>query len=132
MKKSALSIVCSVSLMVGTLLLPCAGAADYQTRWLDKTEPQTFTMWDKAGRGVANFFLGWTEMAYQPVLLAQEGQRWPVALGGGLVKGVFYGLNRTITGLYEAATFPFAIPLGYRPIIEPAMPFPQDRHVEIY
>lgn len=132
MKKSALMIACFVFVCAGGLFSAEAGATDYRTHWIDKNEPRHQTMWSKAGRGVSNILLGWTEMAYQPVLMAEEGHRWPVALGGGLVKGIFYGVNRTLAGVYELVTFPVAIPLGYRPIIEPEMPFPIDRDVEIY
>lgn len=131
-KKLVMMMVCSAVLFSGGIFSPEGHAADYRTRWIAKKEPIPHTKWGKAGRGSSNLLLGWTEMAYQPFLMAEEGHRWPVALGGGLIKGFCYGLNRMAVGLYELITFPFPIPKDYRPIIEPELPFPQDRKIELY
>lgn len=117
----------------GALFFSPEGTADdYQTRWINADKNPPNTPWSKAGRGVSNFFLGWTEMAYQPFLMAQDGHRWPVALGGGLVKGFVYGINRMAAGLYETLTFPIEIPKGYRPLIQPEMPFPREKGYVTY
>jgi putative exosortase-associated protein (TIGR04073 family) len=42
-------------------------------------------------------------------------QGWTVGLG----KGLGHTLLRMGTGVYEVVTFPFPLPEGYRPIVEP-------------
>ena len=115
----------------GTVLTRPLYAADYRTHWIDDKPKPEYTMWRKAGRGLVNVFLGWTEIAYQPVRMAEEGNRWPVALGGGLVRGVCYTIGRTLTGVYEIISFPVAIPLNYRPIIYPEYVIPPEKKVKL-
>ncbi len=115
----------------GTLLTPSVHAVDYRTHWIEDQETPEYTMWRKAGRGAANLFLGLSEVAYQPVRMAEEGNRWPIALGGGLVRGVCYAAVRMVTGAYEIVTFPVAIPLGYRPIVYPEYVIPRDKKVKL-
>ncbi|MCB9800407.1 MAG: exosortase system-associated protein, TIGR04073 family [Candidatus Omnitrophica bacterium] len=72
-------------------------------------------MWTKAGRGFGNLTTGYYEIVHQTVEMSEDN-RWPIALFGGLVKGVAYGTARTLTGAFELVTFP--IP-GYEPIMYP-------------
>ena len=131
MKKSILAGILFFSLGSGLLLTPSAHAVDLRTHWIDKNKPPHYTMWRKAGRGLTNIALGWTEMVYQPVLMAEKGNRWPIALFGGVTQGAFYTVGRALAGVYEVVTFPVAIPLGYQPIIKPEFVMPRDRNVKL-
>ena len=70
----------------------------------------------KLGRGLANFFLGWTEI---PLNI----QKWytPSDTGGsfftGTAHGVFRGVVRTGVGLYETVTFFLPYPEEFAPIL---------------
>jgi putative exosortase-associated protein (TIGR04073 family) len=74
---------------------------------------------DKLVRGLANTFLGVLEIPRNIHNTTQAEnsllEGWTVGLGKGLGQAVL----RTGVGLYEVVTFPFPIPEGYRPIIEP-------------
>jgi len=71
---------------------------------------------EKLGRGVANALLGWLE-----VPLNIHKRYTPTDTGGsmltGAVVGVFKGLVRTGTGVYETATFFLPYPEHYAPIL---------------
>jgi putative exosortase-associated protein (TIGR04073 family) len=54
-----------------------------------------------------------------------QTERAPIALFGGVGKGIAYMVGRIVTGVYETVTFPVPIPPGYRPIIEPDVPIPR-------
>lgn len=89
------------------------------------TSPETpHTMWRKAGRGITNLGLGWLELVYQPYYLRAEGNQIPVALVGGVIKGLVYGVARTFVGVYDTLTFPFPIPEGYMPVMYPEIAIP--------
>lgn len=70
----------------------------------------------KLGRGLANFFLGWTEI---PLNI----QKWytPTDTGGsfftGTAHGIFRGVVRTGVGLYETVTFFLPYPEEFAPIL---------------
>jgi len=116
------------------ILLLCAAvqAADYQTPWLEPPSQPIHTKWRKLGRGASNFFLGWTEIAFQPFRMGIEGDRWPIAALGGIPRGFFYGAGRTLVGAYEVAFFAFENPGGgYEPIIQPESPIPR-KHLGWY
>ncbi len=83
------------------------------------SQSYAYDAWGKLGRGLGNAVFGWVEVLNQPQLMVKAGQRWPVALGGGVPKGIFFGLARTLVGLYEVLTFPAPIPDDFKPIIEP-------------
>ena len=74
--------------------------------------------WIKLGRGLGNVFFGVFEIVNQPAQMAKT-QRWPIALFGGVPKGIVYAIARTGVGIYEVFTFPFPIPSGYKTIMEP-------------
>lgn len=81
-------------------------------------------MWIKFGRGVSNVATGYLEIFNQMYLYGREGERWPIAMVGGLAKGVFYGTLRTLVGGYEVLTFPIPVPARYKPIMKPAFIVP--------
>ncbi len=82
-------------------------------------EDNAFT---KFGRGMANIVISPGELYTQPLLLSKNNDA-PVAIFGGLLKGTAIFLAREGVGIYEVLTFPFPMPKGYRPIIEPATTF---------
>ena len=87
--------------------------------------PQVYadTAWTKLGRGFCNTAFGWVEIFYQVGVLSKT-ERWPIAVAGGLPKGILYGVLRTAVGVYELATFPVPLPEHYRPIMEPEFVIP--------
>ena len=71
---------------------------------------------DKLGRGVANFCLGWTEI---PITV---NQRYSTSDTGtsflsGIAVGIFKGLVRTGVGAYETVTFFLPYPENFAPIL---------------
>lgn len=106
MKKYVLAL--GLAMAVLTSLASAAIAAD-----------DAFT---KFGRGVANIVISPGELYTQPILLSKDNDA-PTAIFGGLLKGLSMFLAREVVGVYEVLTFPFPIPKGYRPIIEPATTF---------
>ena len=73
---------------------------------------------NKLFRGIANAATGWMEIPKQISITWQEsspgmGASW------GLVKGIGYAIARSVGGAYEIVTFPFPIPEGYKPIMQP-------------
>ena len=124
--KHSLSKTTAVFLLMLLLFSPAGFCEDFRTPWLEPVAEPAYTPWRKLGRGAGNILLGWTEIAYQPFRMADEGERWPVAAFGGLGRGLFYALGRMGTGLYEVLFFPFENPGGgYRPLIEPETPIPK-------
>ena len=81
-------------------------------------------MWTKLGRGISNMTTGWMELGYQPSQMAEE-KRWPIALAGGIPKGVFYTYMRTMVGVYETVTFFVPSPKNFQPIMEPEYIVPE-------
>ena len=79
--------------------------------------------WIKLGRGLGNLTTGMFEVLNQPAQMAKT-ERWPIALLGGIPKGVGVAFWRTFLGIYETVTFPFPIPAGYRPMMEPEFVIP--------
>lgn len=74
--------------------------------------------WVKLGRGMMNVLTGFYEIPYQ-VMEIGKTERWPIAVGAGLGKGLYRGVLRTLTGVYEVVTFPVPLPPQYRPIMYP-------------
>ena len=87
------------------------------TAWA--AEDNAFT---KFGRGMANLVTSPGELYTQPLLLSKDNDA-ATAIFGGLLKGTAMFLAREGAGIYEVLTFPFPMPKGYRPIIEPATTF---------
>ena len=76
----------------------------------------------KLGRGVANTLTGWVELPKNVYDTSVEDN----ALTGmtlGLAKGAGMMLVRTGAGIFEIATFPFALPENYEPLLEPEYVF---------
>ena len=76
----------------------------------------------KFGRGMANIAISPGELYTQPLLLSKTSEP-AVAVFGGFCKGLAIFIAREVVGVYEVLTFPFPLPKGYGPIIEPATTF---------
>ncbi len=76
----------------------------------------------KLGRGLANILTGWIELPKNIYDTSVEDN--PLSgLTIGLAKGVGMTIVRTGAGVYETVTFPFPIPEGYSPVLEPEFVF---------
>ena len=76
----------------------------------------------KLGRGLANILTGWVELPKNIYDTSVEDN--PLSgLTVGLAKGVGMTIVRTGAGVYETVTFPFPIPEGYCPVLEPEFVF---------
>jgi putative exosortase-associated protein (TIGR04073 family) len=76
----------------------------------------------KLYRGLANILTGWVELPKNIYDTSVEDN----ILSGltiGLAKGVGMTIVRTGAGVYETVTFPFPIPEGYNPVLEPEYVF---------
>jgi putative exosortase-associated protein (TIGR04073 family) len=72
----------------------------------------------KLGRGLMNILTGWIELPKNIYDTSVEDN--PLSgLTIGLAKGVGMTIVRTGAGVWETVTFPFPIPEGYKPIVEP-------------
>ena len=105
--KRILSMTLLVTLIFGSFSAPVFAEAE--------TGAMVVT---KLFRGIANAATGWMEIPKQMSLVWQEsgpgsGVSW------GLIKGVGYAVARSVAGAYDIVTFPFPIPEGYKPIIQP-------------
>jgi putative exosortase-associated protein (TIGR04073 family) len=81
-------------------------------------------MFHKLGRGVTNTFTGILEI---PKNIAREWKRAGEPFTGAVVgtsKGIAWGFCRTVSGIYDVVTFPFAVPEDYRPLMEPEFVLP--------
>jgi putative exosortase-associated protein (TIGR04073 family) len=79
-------------------------------------------MGKKLYRGLANVVTGWIELPKNIYDTSVEDN----PLSGitiGLAKGVGMTIVRTGAGVYETVTFPFPIPEGYTPVLEPEYVF---------
>ena len=76
----------------------------------------------KLGRGVANTLTGWVELPKNIYNTSVEDNAF-AGMTLGLAKGAGMTLVRTGAGVYEIATFPFALPEDYKPILEPEYVF---------
>ena len=75
-------------------------------------------MLHKLGRGITNVITCWVEV---PRYIAMEWEKTDPVTGlfMGTVKGTGWGFARFATGVYETFTFPFPVPEGFEPMIEP-------------
>lgn len=76
----------------------------------------------KFGRGVTNIAISPAELYTQPLLLSKSCEP-TIAIFGGLFKGLAMFLIREVVGIYEVVTFPFPLPKGYKPVLNPATTF---------
>ena len=82
-------------------------------------------MWVKLGRGANNIVTGWVEVFNQPMQMAKT-ERWAIAIGGGVPKGIFMAVLRTLVGGFEVLTFPVKNgTLGYNGFLEPEVIIPK-------
>ena len=111
-----------------------AAAEQYGTHWIDSEQGNNaYTVTRKLGRGLVNAGFCWTEIVYQPYyLIAIENQRWPSGILAGVVRGVGFTVLRLFTGVYEVATFPFALPENYKPIVQPEYPLIRETRSDFY
>src|SRR3989339_2273360 len=80
----------------------------------------------KLGRGLANILTGWIELPKNIYDTSVEDN--PLSgLTIGLAKGVGMTIVRTGAGVYETVTFPFPIPEGYAPVLEPEFVFKSEK-----
>ncbi|MFH1406998.1 MAG: exosortase system-associated protein, TIGR04073 family [Candidatus Omnitrophota bacterium] len=73
-------------------------------------------------RGIGNVATGWLEIPNQ-IYKESVASNVLVGLTWGTVKGAGWTVVRTVTGAYEIVTFPFPIPSGYEPIVQPEYVF---------
>lgn len=77
----------------------------------------------KLSRGLVNTLWGWFEIVNEMGNEADRKGPW-MGIPTGLVRGSFFGVGRTLTGVYEIVTF--LLPNGkkdYEPIILPESVF---------
>ena len=80
------------------------------------------TAWSKLGRGLSQIVTSPGEIYTQIMLMAPHYEP-SVAIFGGLGKGLAMFVLRELVGVYETVTFPFPIPAGYRPVLDPPTTF---------
>jgi len=75
---------------------------------------------DKLGRGVLNTAFGVVEIPKQSIKRSIDTDS-----SYGYVSGFFIGIGyfvlRELSGVYEIVTFPFPVPAGYAPVIDPIL-----------
>ncbi|HTL48951.1 MAG TPA: exosortase system-associated protein, TIGR04073 family [Verrucomicrobiae bacterium] len=76
-------------------------------------------MWSKLGRGINNVVFCWAEIFYRPDEMHENGEIWPIAVAGGIPKGLLYTVARAAVGVYEIVSFPFPGTHHYGVILEP-------------
>ena len=106
------------SVFLGLIFFMSIAVVSSQNAWADNRK------WVKCSRGLTNMGLGYFEIPFDMRELAQQGERWPIATFGGLMKGLYHGTVRLFAGIYEFVTFPIPIPPGYRPLVQPESPVP--------
>ena len=77
----------------------------------------------KLGRGLSNSIWGWFEVVNEIGNEADRRGLW-IGIPAGLVRGSFFGIGRTLAGVFEVATF--LLPngeKGYEPILLPESVF---------
>ena len=79
-------------------------------------------MCTKLGRGLTNIVTGWFEV---PKNMGPDISKhnFVSAFFIGLPKGCWMTVVRTGAGVYDTLTFPFQIPKGYKPVLEPEFIF---------
>lgn len=112
--KKRICLACTVLAILALAVLPAA-AETGPTKVGPGPEPG---MGYKFGRGAVNVLTCWTEI---PRNVAIEWQRTDPASGFflGVGKGLGYGYARLMGGIYDMVTFPFPVPMGYAPVMDP-------------
>ncbi len=96
------------ALMVG--LMPVASAAEGLTYMEGATR--------KLGRGVANVVTSPAELVRTPELVSRR-DGYIAGMTVGIAQGLWFGLVRGVTGLWDVVTFPVAVPKNFEPVIYP-------------
>ena len=114
--KTHYKISFAAAVLAATLALsaPAPARADDVSR----EGTQSDQIMHKLGRGIVNLLFGFVEI---PKCMAKEWKRSDPFTGLiiGSVKGVGWAWTRTMTGAYEILTFPFPVPEGYVPMMDP-------------
>ncbi|OIO37500.1 MAG: hypothetical protein AUJ75_04130 [Candidatus Omnitrophica bacterium CG1_02_49_10] len=76
----------------------------------------------KLGRGIVNVATGWIELPKNIYETSVEFNPF-AGVTLGTAKGVGMTIVRTGAGLFDVVTFPFPIPEGYEPLLEPEFAF---------
>lgn len=83
----------------------------------------------KLGRGLVNILTGWVELPKNIYQTSVESNPF-AGITIGLAKGLGMTVVRTGAGVYDTATFPFALPQDYKPILEPEYVF-KDKQADV-
>ncbi|MEN6625095.1 MAG: exosortase system-associated protein, TIGR04073 family [Candidatus Sumerlaeia bacterium] len=95
-----------------------SGVAFAQNPDYERHSSDAGKMMHKLGRGVTNVLTCWVEVPRGIAIKFEELDPFSGLIVGG-VQGIGWGFARFATGVYEVVTFPFPVPAGYRPMIEP-------------
>ena len=108
------TIVIAAAVLAAILAFSAPARADDVSR----EGTQADQMMHKLGRGLVNTFTGFVEI---PKNMAKEWRKSDpfTDLVVGSIKGVGWAWTRTMTGVYEVLTFPFPVPEGYVPMMDP-------------
>lgn len=79
---------------------------------------RTEAMLHKLGRGLANVVTSPLELLRTPELVGRK-DGYLAAITVGPVQGLWHGLQRALTGAYDALTFFVEVPEGFRPLLLP-------------
>lgn len=74
---------------------------------------------DKLFRGAANVLSAPLEVPQNIDLEWKQSNNAAVGIFAGFVKGLFWGLARGVSGLWDVVTFPFPKPADYNSVIQP-------------
>ena len=107
--------------LVLALILP--GVAVTEARTSDQaSDSRVEQSLHKLGRGLTNISTAVFEIPRMTTHAADESG-WITASTIGLVKGIWFGVLRAVTGVFEVVTFPLEIPKDYGPLLEPEFVF---------
>ncbi len=109
MKKHNHILLVASALLIG--LSSFASAAETSSN-------STYTADKKFHRGINNTATGWLEAPVTVDKFHRERNLFE-ALTTGVTRGVGLAIARTGVGIYEVATFPFAAPERYEPLMMP-------------
>lgn len=62
------------------------------------------------------------EISHELAKVKKEDKAIPSWIGG-MGRGAFYAVGRSLIGVYEVVTAPFPVPSGYEPVIHPEFPW---------
>lgn len=75
----------------------------------------------KLGRGISNLCFGIVEVPNQ-ITKTTSDQSGAAGVTYGVAKGFCRWFEREGVGVYEIVTFPFPVPHGYKPVMQPEWP----------